>query len=90
MTGPLILLAVLGVSALLMRIMWRQMRKVNAHTAEVRRRAEATAPIPPVAGPGYEEMDPVTGQYVAHTAEVNPELIRAGARARSAGWFYDP
>ena len=71
-----------------MRAMWRQMRKVNAHTAESRRAAaEADART---AQPAYEEWDEASGQYVPKTPEVNHELIRQGAKATHSDWFLRP
>ena len=76
---------VFGLTFLLMRAMWRQMRRVNAHTAEEgRRRAEETAE-PPI-----EEWDSQRGRYVRRDGEPNEELLRQGARSRASGWPLDP
>ncbi|AJP71009.1 hypothetical protein [Sphingomonas hengshuiensis] len=76
---------VFGIAFLLMRAMWRQMRRVNSHTAEVgRQRAEENA-APPV-----EEWDAERGQYVRVKGDPNEELLRHGERARSSGWYLEP
>ncbi|MBO9622598.1 MAG: hypothetical protein J7500_07790 [Sphingomonas sp.] len=76
---------VFGLTFVLMRAMWRQMRRVNAHTAEAGRdRAEAET-HPPV-----EEWDPKQGRYVRRDGDPNAELLRQGARSRSSGWPLDP
>ena len=87
-TGPLILVAILGFTGWLMRAMWRQMRKVNAHTAEVRR--EALARDVKASEPAFEEWDEEQGQYVPASARVNDELIRQGARASRSDSFLTP
>jgi len=77
---------VLGLTFLLMRALWRQMRRVNAHTAEAsRRRAEEVTPRAPT-----EEWDAGQGRYVPHAGEPNEELLRQGARSRSSGWYLEP
>lgn len=80
---------VFGLTFLLLRAMWRQMRRVNAHTAaESRRRAEAEeerrgrAPT--------ERWDAGQGRYVPVEGDTNEELLRQGSRARSNPWPYDP
>ncbi|MBN8811874.1 MAG: hypothetical protein BGP17_01415 [Sphingomonas sp. 67-41] len=78
---------VFGLTFLLMRAMWRQMRRVNAHTAaESRRRAEEQrrdrAPT--------EQWDAAQGRYVSTEGDPNEELLRQGSRARSNPWPYDP
>lgn len=75
---------VFGLTWLLMRLMWRQMRRVNAHTAAVNRERL------PDDTPPLEEIDPATGEYRRVEPEVNDGLIRQGARARHGGWFLDP
>lgn len=76
---------VFGLTFLLMRAMWRQMRRVNAHTAEAgRRRAEE------IAEPPIEEWDPQKGRYVRRDGDANEELLRQGARSRSSGWYLEP
>jgi glycine/D-amino acid oxidase-like deaminating enzyme len=87
-TGLLILAAILGITLLLMRMMWRQMRKVNAHTAEVRRTAMA-AEIK-AREPRYDEWDAERGQYVPASARVNDELIRQGAKASQSDFILPP
>ena len=87
-TGPLILIAILGVTALLMRMMWRQMRKVSAHTAEVRR--DVLAAEAKVREPAYDVWDDARGQYVPHSARVNEELIRQGAKATQSDFILPP
>ncbi|MDG2534850.1 hypothetical protein P6144_14415 [Sphingomonas sp. HITSZ_GF] len=78
---------VFGCTFLLMRAMWRQMRRVNAHTAaEGRRRAEEQgANRPPI-----ERWDEGQGRYVPSEGDPNEELLRQGSRARSNPWPYDP
>jgi hypothetical protein len=77
---------VFGLTFVLMRAMWRQMRRVNAHTAEVNReRAEATTAHPPI-----EEWDPERGGYVRRDGDPNEELLRQGGRSRANGWPLDP
>jgi len=77
---------VFGITFLLMRAMWRQMRRVNAHTAEVSRaRAEEAEAHPPI-----EEWDPEQGRYIRRDGEPNEELLRQGARSRSSGWYLEP
>lgn len=78
---------VFGLTFLLMRAMWRQMRRVNAHTAsESRKRAEVDGSNrPPI-----EQWDEGQGRYVRSEGEPNEELLRQGSRARSNPWPYDP
>ncbi|MDT8759358.1 hypothetical protein MZO42_11680 [Sphingomonas psychrotolerans] len=77
---------VFGLTFLLMRGMWRQMRRVNAHTAEKsRERAEVADTHPPI-----EEWDPQQGRYVRRAGDPNEELLRQGARSRASGWPLDP
>ena len=78
---------VFGLTFLLMRAMWRQMRRVNSHTAEQsRKRAEEDGrtrqPI--------EAWDEAQGRYVRSEGDPNEELLRQGARGRSNPWPYDP
>lgn len=87
-TGPLIVVAILGFTAWLMRAMWRQMRKVNAHTAETRR--EAMAAEVQAREPGYDVWDEERGQYVPASARVNEELIRQGAKASQNDFILPP
>ena len=76
---------VFGLAFLLMRAMWRQMRRVNAHTAEASRdRAEVQA------NPPIDEWDPQQGRYVRRDGEPNEELLRQGARSRASGWPLEP
>lgn len=78
---------VFGLTFLLMRAMWRQMRRVNAHTAaESRKRADAEGP----ANAPTERWDAGQGRYVPSDGDPNEELLRQGARARSNPWPYDP
>lgn len=78
---------VFGLTFLLMRAMWRQMRRVNSHTAaESRRRAEAQGPD----RAPTEQWDEAQGRYVPSQADPNEELLRQGSRARSNPWPYDP
>lgn len=78
---------VFGLTFLLMRAMWRQMRRVNAHTAaESRRRAERDASN----RPSLERWDEQQGRYIPEDGDPNEELLRQGSRARSNSWPYDP
>lgn len=83
--GPLL---VFGVTGLLMGAMWRQMRRVNAHTAATRRAADIAAPAPAEAA--LEEFDAEHGVFVGRKDETNSELIRQGARSRQSGWYLEP
>ena len=78
---------VFGLTFLLMRAMWRQMRRVNEHVAaESRRRAEREERNrPPI-----EQWDEQQGRYVPVDGDPNEELLRQGSRARSSAWPYDP
>lgn len=87
-TQLLLTLGIFAVTALVMRALWRQMRKVNAHTAETRRAAMAREVE--TGEPAYEEWDEERGQYVPSTARVNPELIRQGAKASQSDGFLRP
>jgi hypothetical protein len=86
--GFAVVAGVLLFTAWLMRVMWGQMRRVNAHTAERSRERVVAEPEP--VEPAYEELDPATGQYRVHRDEANEGLIRQGARARSSGWYLEP
>jgi Na+-transporting methylmalonyl-CoA/oxaloacetate decarboxylase gamma subunit len=78
---------VFGLTFLLMRAMWRQMRRVNSHTAaESRRRAEEEGR----SRPATERWDEAQGRYVPEEGDPNEELLRQGSRARSNPWPYDP
>lgn len=87
-TQLLVTLVVFGLAALVMRALWRQMRKVNAHTAEKRRAAMAREVE--TGEPAYEEWDEARGQYVPSTARVNAELIRQGAKASQSDGILRP
>ena len=76
---------VLGLTFVLMRAMWRQMRRVNAHTAEASRHRAEEASSPPV-----EEWNAEQGRYVPRAGDPNEELLRQGARSRSSGWYLEP
>lgn len=79
--------AVFGLTFLLMRAMWRQMRRVNAHTAAAsRKRAEDSGST----RPATERWDEGQGRYVPTEGDPNEELLRQGSRGRSSPWPYDP
>jgi hypothetical protein len=81
--GLAIVVAFLGLIGLLMHMMWRQMRRVTAHTAATRR--EAAVPPPPL-----EAFDAETGQYRPVEGQANDELIRLGAQAERPVGIFGP
>ncbi|MBO9713620.1 hypothetical protein [Sphingomonas sp.] len=82
-----VVIGILGTTALLMILMMRRARQVNAHAAARRRDAEAEARS---ADPAIEEWDEARGQYVRRDPETNAELLRQGARARQAPSVIEP
>lgn len=82
--GLVIVVGFLALIGLMMRMMWRQMRRVNAHTAATRREA-----APPAMAP-VEAFDDETGQYRPVEGQANEELMRMGAQAERPVGLWGP
>jgi hypothetical protein len=69
---------ILGAHGVVMRLLWRRMKRVNAPVPR--------KPPPRPAPPGIDERDPVTGLYRGRGLGANDELIDQGAAARESRW----
>jgi hypothetical protein len=87
LTALAVTIGFVGTTLLLMMLMWRQMRRVNARGAERSREVTEAERLP--GEPEYEEWDEARGQYVARKPQVNQDLLRQGAKARQTGWYMD-